>query len=135
MGRIDGDQRQLFGKVDDPIEDVARKIRLVNDDLRPGGFLGISYRRGRDETDEYASLHGGNKPTIFRTLKGAYDNIGLYAREDAEKIIILLDLELLPVVHPDRYIEKRPGFSEAAFSERQMELWTRRTEQLIKGPR
>jgi hypothetical protein len=116
-------------------DDVARKIALVNDHLRPGGYLGISYSK-YDDGSERAQLHGtgagSDHPTVFRTLKGAYQNIGLYARNDPEKIILLLDLSLLPVVLPDQNIERRRGYSEAAFAERQMELWTRITEERIK---
>lgn len=116
------------------IDDIARKVALVNDRLRPGGYLGLSYEKTDD--GERAQLHGtgsgSDHPTVFRTLKGAYQNIGLYARSEPEKIILLLDLSLLPVVLPDQNIERRRGYSEAAFAERQMMLWTRYTENLMR---
>lgn len=87
---------------------------------------------GRSISELRGELRGGDKPTIFRTMRNARSS-SFAPHIDSEPIVLLVDLNLLPVVLPDHDIEKQPGFSEAAFAERQAELWALRAECLMKA--
>lgn len=110
------------------------KILAIANRRKLGVYLAVDCVLSDDGVVNDAELRGGSKPTLHRTMRnaGRFDNRHdreAASLEQAEQVVILLDLELLPVVLPELVdIQGKPGYSDAAFAERQAELWANRAE-------
>lgn len=88
--------------------------------------------------EERYILHGvPTRPTLYKTLKNARlaaTTNFLFSKQpmDLHGIVLRLDLALLPVVRDDAIEEHQPGFTCAAFAERQAILWAKHAEELLK---
>jgi hypothetical protein len=118
---------------DDESADLPlRAIIEAANERKFGSYLTIDYRHA----NRYVNLRGGSKPVLHRTLRNARSNLRYVAEgtEDSyDQVVLLLDLTCLPVVLPEAIpYEGKAGWSDAAFAERQAEMWAVRAERLMK---
>lgn len=135
--------RDILGSSESADLPIADIVRAANES-KHGKYitLDVNIYDVPDGVKIGASLRGGAHATLFRTLRNAQRPpfpIREYGTEISfvpEQLVMLFDLEQLPVVLPECVrIEDRPGYSEAAFAERQAELWAIRADRLMKEGR
>jgi len=115
-----------------PDDEEIGLIVEIADRQKFGDYLTIDYQDTDDALVVGLRSHGQGEIRSFRTLRGATEP--LPKATAMKQVVLLLELTLLPVVLPEAtLIERRRGFSEAAFAERQAELWTKRAERLMKA--